>query len=187
MVCEPKVTDAQIRDNLALVHFHVKSIRRRLPPSVLYEDLVAAGKLGLLQALMSDPGANVAYLSIRIRGAILDALRAADWSPRRRSTDRPEDAVHVVTMAPSDLPHVAAPDTLERRSEARDFVRLTEVLSKRERKVIRWILDGLLIKEIASKLGVSSTRVLQVRDRAVERMKEQYRAPRRRRKRRSAP
>ena len=58
----------------------------RLPKSILMEDLVQAGMLGLLEALRAysdDKGASFeTYASIRIRGFILDEVRRNDWVPR---------------------------------------------------------------------------------------------------------
>src|SRR5438045_6504814 len=84
-------TDQSIRDHMHLVHRIVAQFMRRLPRSVQREDLVAAGTLGLFQALKTSGHTLAtceemftAYARIRIRGAILDELRRHDWSPRRR-------------------------------------------------------------------------------------------------------
>lgn len=60
----------------------------RLSPAVDVDDLIQAGLLGLLDALdkVSDPEQEPkfeAYAAIRIRGAMLDELRAGDPLPRR--------------------------------------------------------------------------------------------------------
>lgn len=84
---------------LPLVHYIARQIHNRLPPQVLIEDLVHAGVLGLVQAAKKyDPGKNVQlkhYAGFRIRGAILDSLRQADWSPRslRRKGRKLRDAI----------------------------------------------------------------------------------------------
>lgn len=71
----------------------------RLPPSVLFEDLVQNGMLGLLDALARYQeifGAQFeTYASQRIRGAMLDGLRDNDWLPRqaRRDLRRIEAAI----------------------------------------------------------------------------------------------
>ncbi|MGN2391526.1 RNA polymerase sigma factor FliA [Pelomicrobium sp. G1] len=71
----------------------------RLPASVQVEDLIQAGMLGLLDAIQrfqEGQGAQFeTYATQRIRGAILDELRAADWMPRsvRRSLRRIEQAI----------------------------------------------------------------------------------------------
>ncbi|MGH8258536.1 MAG: RNA polymerase sigma factor FliA, partial [Steroidobacteraceae bacterium] len=58
----------------------------RLPPSVDVADLIQAGMLGLLEAAAnytSHRGASFeTYAGIRIRGAMIDALRKLDWAPR---------------------------------------------------------------------------------------------------------
>lgn len=83
--------DAAERERLLLQHlpevrFIARRIHERLPQQVLLEDLVQAGVLGLIDALHKyNPGHNAqlgTYARFRIRGAILDSLRALDWSPR---------------------------------------------------------------------------------------------------------
>ena len=58
----------------------------RLPASVDVADLIQAGMLGLLEAAANyaaDRGASFeTYAGIRIRGAMIDALRKLDWAPR---------------------------------------------------------------------------------------------------------
>ncbi|MVE88810.1 RNA polymerase sigma factor FliA, partial [Vibrio cholerae] len=58
----------------------------RLPPSVLIEDLIQAGMVGLLEAQKNYDGSKGAsfetYAGIRIRGAMLDDIRRGDWVPR---------------------------------------------------------------------------------------------------------
>lgn len=83
--------DAEARSELlsqlmGLVHHVARQIANRVGDAVAYEDLVGAGSLGLVQALSGfDPERGVSfvtYATTRVRGAILDELRAADWRPR---------------------------------------------------------------------------------------------------------
>ena len=57
-----------------------------LPASVEVDDLIQAGMLGLLEAASNyaaNRGASFeTYAGIRIRGAMIDALRKLDWAPR---------------------------------------------------------------------------------------------------------
>jgi|ERR1700730_254499 len=73
-------------ENLPHVHYLARRIHCRLPPHVPLEDLVQSGVLGLMEAVLKyDPNKNVHlkhYAEYRIRGAILDSLRQADWGPR---------------------------------------------------------------------------------------------------------
>ena len=77
----------------ALVMRHAELVKRiayhlagRLPHSVEVNDLIQAGMVGLLEAAAhyaSDRGASFeTYAGIRIRGAMIDALRKQDWAPR---------------------------------------------------------------------------------------------------------
>jgi RNA polymerase sigma factor for flagellar operon FliA len=58
----------------------------RLPASVLVEDLIQSGMVGLLEAMNnfdSSKGASFeTFAGIRIRGAMLDEIRKGDWTPR---------------------------------------------------------------------------------------------------------
>jgi len=58
----------------------------RLPASVLLEDMVQAGMIGLLEASSKydeTQGASFeTYAGIRIRGSMLDEIRKNDWAPR---------------------------------------------------------------------------------------------------------
>jgi RNA polymerase sigma factor FliA len=81
------------RDLDALVRRHADLVKRiayhlagRLPPQVEVDDLIQAGMMGLLEAAQhytTGRGASFeTYAGIRIRGAMLDALRKLDWAPR---------------------------------------------------------------------------------------------------------
>jgi RNA polymerase sigma factor FliA len=86
-------------EHLPQVRYIARRIHDRLPPQILLEDVIHAGILGLMDAVRKyDPGKNVRlryYAEFRIRGAILDSLRQADWSPRvlRRQGRRLEQAI----------------------------------------------------------------------------------------------
>ncbi len=58
----------------------------RLPSHIEVEDLIQAGMIGLLNAAQNyspNKGANFeTYAGIRIRGAMLDEARKANWTPR---------------------------------------------------------------------------------------------------------
>lgn len=65
------------------IAYHLKA---RLPATVIIDDLVQAGMIGLLEASRkydSEQGASFeTYAGIRIRGAMLDELRRNDWAPK---------------------------------------------------------------------------------------------------------
>jgi RNA polymerase sigma factor for flagellar operon FliA len=79
-------TDAFVRRHAELVKRIAYHLAGRLPASVEVADLIQSGMLGLLEAASNysaDRGASFeTYAGIRIRGAMLDALRKLDWAPR---------------------------------------------------------------------------------------------------------
>src|SRR5262245_46374181 len=79
-------TDALVLKHAELVKRIAYHLAGRLPASVEVSDLIQAGMLGLLEAAANytaDRGASFeTYAGIRIRGAMLDALRKLDWAPR---------------------------------------------------------------------------------------------------------
>lgn len=75
-----------IAAHLSQVRYIASRIYHHLPRYVAFEDLMNAGVVGLLDAIEKfDERKHVqlsSYAKFRIRGAILDSLRAMDWSPR---------------------------------------------------------------------------------------------------------
>lgn len=76
-----------------LVERHASLVKRiahhlmaRLPASVLVDDLIQSGMIGLLEAAGNFDGSKGAsfetFAGIRIRGAMLDEIRKGDWTPR---------------------------------------------------------------------------------------------------------
>lgn len=76
-----------------LVRAHASMVKRiahhllvRLPPSVVLDDLIQAGMMGLLEAAnhydVSKGASFETYAGIRIRGYMLDEVRRNDWVPR---------------------------------------------------------------------------------------------------------
>ncbi len=78
--------DAQIMQYAPLVKRIAYHLLNKLPDSVLVDDLIQAGMLGLLEALKNydcTQGASFeTYAGIRIRGSMLDEVRRSDWTPR---------------------------------------------------------------------------------------------------------
>jgi RNA polymerase sigma factor FliA len=68
------------------IKFIAQRLVMRLPAHVSVDDLTSAGVIGLMDAVSKfDPKKKVdfkTYAEFRIRGAMLDELRALDWVPR---------------------------------------------------------------------------------------------------------
>ncbi len=75
-----------IEEHLPLVNHVVFQVAVHFPRHVDRDELVRAGALGLVEAARRyDEARGVPfnrYAAQRIRGAIIDAVRAADWAPR---------------------------------------------------------------------------------------------------------
>lgn len=70
----------------SLIRYIAQKIAARLPANIDLDDLISAGVIGLMDAIEKyDPSRDnkfKTYAEFRIRGAILDELRAQDWVPR---------------------------------------------------------------------------------------------------------
>lgn len=73
-----------------LVRQEALRLHKRLPASVELDDLIQAGSIGFLSAVESfDPKKRVAltaWITQRVKWALLDELRENDWVPRRVRT-----------------------------------------------------------------------------------------------------
>jgi len=82
----PEERESLLTKHLPDVRYIAQRIHERLPVQIPLEDLVHAGIIGLIEAVdRFDPGKHTqlaTFARFRIRGAILDSLRATDWSPR---------------------------------------------------------------------------------------------------------
>jgi RNA polymerase sigma factor for flagellar operon FliA len=83
---EISLRNEMILQELPQVHYIASRILDRLPQQVELDDLVSAGVLGLIDAYRCfDPTKNAqfsTFAKFRIKGSILDSLRALDWGSR---------------------------------------------------------------------------------------------------------
>lgn len=232
---DPESWEALIREHLPLVKYLAGRLVIHLPPQVELDDLISYGIFGLIEAIQRyDPSRGVkfeTYAYTRIRGAMLDGLRAMDWVPqalRRRAREveacyrrledrlgRPaedEEVAAELGMTPEEFSQLlqdlarttvvslddllpgeseepipiierladpGAPDPLSVATLADLKARLARVvaeLPERERLIIAlYYYEGLTVKEIASVLGVSPSRVSQLHTRAILRLRARLR------------
>lgn len=223
------VRNRLVERHLALVHHFAHRMRPRTGGQVDVGDLVSAGTLGLLHAVSSyDPGHGSRFSTFaasRIRGAMLDEMRARDVAPRsvrrrQREMERARDRLAVEGDRTPGHPEVAAvlgvdPQQLwrwkwdvsrsrrvsltdlvgaptssgagwsepgqaveveDRLSLAEELERLRSELTQlpaRDREVIElYDLAGWTLREVGDRLGVSESRVSQLRSRALGRLRE---------------
>jgi RNA polymerase sigma factor FliA len=188
-VC-PKMLEAHV----ALVHQVVAPIARRVPANVQRDDLLAAGFFGLVDSLRKNGGDNGItfewYARMRIRGAVLDELRAQDWLSRRardavnaladRENAECESVLWVGFDELSDAEeaeflssyHLDPEAVYEAKETMLQLAAALDKLSERERVVVNMhYAKQETFKAIAFKLGVSETRAFQIHARALDRLK----------------
>lgn len=190
---------------LPLVQSIARMVSHTLPPVVELDDLVHDGVVGLLEcARRFDPGRGVdfrTYAAYRIRGAIFDGLRARDPLPRsvRRaikaagraagdgaSQRRPVETPRVLTTLVSLEDATAlAEDGAEPEERllvlelGQTLRRAVAGLSPRDREVLYFrFTRGWRLREVAAHYGISITRVAEVQDRAILRLRRALDVPR---------
>ena len=167
--------------------------QRKLPRNVLREDLVAAGMSGLWDAIRrhGDTAGETFewYVRVRVRGAILDELRAQDWLPRRAraaaASASAESGEYVPPPAVVRLDDVSEWEqsrclsdmTSSETAVAAKFTHETlakavELLPERERHIVsEHYFKGVKFKDLGAELGVSEPRISQLHSRAMRRLK----------------
>jgi len=95
---DPEVRARLIETYMPLVRYTAERLKGKLPQCVDIQEMISAGMVGLIHAVDKfdvDRGIQFeTYCSMRIRGSILDDLRASDWVPRliRNKANRLEKA-----------------------------------------------------------------------------------------------
>jgi len=171
-----------------LVHKIVGGFQRRLPRNVLREDLVAAGMAGLWDAIRrhgekKDEGFEW-YVRVRVRGAILDELRAQDWLTRRarRAASATADSMPPRVVRLDDVGEweqnrclATAPDAEAGLSETfvrESLAKAVETLPERERLIVsEHYFNHVKFKSLGERLGVSEPRISQLHSRAMQRLR----------------
>lgn len=177
-------TNAEILKYKPIVDRIVGGFLKKLPSNVTRDDLMSAGMEGLWAGLCkrSETSENLeAYLHFRVRGAILDELRAQDWLPRRMrdKIDAGEANESVVFLEISEWEDKAfshSPDQEEDIDQSREVQILISVLERlpaRERLILEaHYIQGVKFDDLAKQLGVSAPRISQLHARALARVKK---------------
>ncbi len=156
--------------------------RLRVPVNVEFGDLTAAAMSGLWDAVRSHPEGGPGfghYAAMRIRGAIVDELRAQDWLPRRHRTNVKEgrsSPMHVVLDPEAGSASVHQGDgpdeALHRSRLSSELLGDLALLKPRERQVVllHYFADRKL-REIGAEMGVSEPRVSQIHSDALRKLR----------------
>lgn len=85
-IADPATRDKLIQEYGPKIKYMAYRLSYRLSPDIDIDDLMSAGIIGLMDAMDKyDPGKETlfkTYAEFRIRGAMLDEIRAMDWVPR---------------------------------------------------------------------------------------------------------
>lgn len=221
----PVLLEELVRSHMPLVGHAVRETLSRLPAHVSRDDLTSAGLTALVVAAKAfDPARGVSfssYAATRVRGAILDELRAVDWasrSVRRRAREleqvrselaialgRPATDAEVATTLGLTLDEVSrnagdvqragvlslqgfgdtpvdelvsspspSPEAVAEKAELTGYL-VDAVAELPER--LRAVVEGYFfaerpMAEIAAELGVTESRVSQMRAEAMVLLKE---------------
>jgi RNA polymerase sigma factor for flagellar operon FliA len=188
-------SNAMITKYSGLVRQIAGGFQRKLPRNVLRDDLIAAGMSGLWDAVRKHGHEQTEnfdwYVRVRIRGAILDELRAQDWLPRRARAAAAEAAqaegkrpCTPVVLRFDDVSETEQARCLtagestntEMAVEARlvkaTLTRAMDQLPERERRIVSMhYFRGVKFKDLGEMLGVSEPRISQLHSRAMTRLK----------------
>lgn len=155
-----------------------RGFARKLPCSVLIEDVEAAALLGLWHAASrgTPHEAFEYYARTCIRGAIQDELRRQDWLPRRARQRHPElrvsrledfenlDRVSALSVPPD------AEQAIEQKERAQVLTDRLALLPAREAFILAEVFEGRTHGQIAASMGLSEPRISQLRTRAEHRL-----------------
>jgi len=214
-----------IREHVPLVGHLVRETLNRVPAHVCRDDLTSAGLLALVTAAKAYDAAHgvpfTRFVAIRIKGALVDALRGLDWATRSvrqraRQVERARVeltgalgrtptavelagalgvAVHDVDAVEEDVRRAvvlslqgfatgtaeemisdgtAGPeDLLLHRERVGYLYDAIEALPERLRLVVtRYFLEERPMAEVAAELGVTESRVSQLRSEALALLKD---------------
>jgi RNA polymerase sigma factor FliA len=172
----PHVID-RVRENLPLVDIICDQVRKQLAPSLRLDDLVSYGHEGLLAAARTfDESRGVPFrrwANIRVRGAVIDGIRATSTLPRSAyARFRAVDAPAVLSNGLADEAADGAPNAEDAIVRAEIMARIRECIGElpgAQRALLqRHYFDDVTVDEAAAELGLSKSWASRLHGRAVE-------------------
>jgi RNA polymerase sigma factor for flagellar operon FliA len=202
MRTEVAAVQATERRNDALLEYYpmVRRIAHRaaatygLPVGVEAGDLVSSGIIGLAQAWERfDAGRGVPFESYaipRVKGAIIDAIRASDWIPRKarqKSARTGEPVLKLVSLEGGrvnddseshgdrihdDTAPIPGVELLA-GEQRREMLSVLNRLPEREKSIVTlFYFHGVKLATIAEEFGVTQSRISQIHGRALRMLRE---------------
>jgi RNA polymerase sigma factor for flagellar operon FliA len=171
------VRDKLIEQHIDLPVVVANVLKQSLPAAIDVEELISAGMLGLVQAARKYDTAKGdkfrAFASYRVHGAIKDHLRKLDWFPRGAHA-RGHFAMHSLDAMIAEDEHREPEAMIDNRTRhpiealtARELPSLVRaVLNAREFAIVSMYYGArMTLKQIGAVIGVSESRVCQIRKR----------------------
>lgn len=189
---QPRARNRLVVHYAPLVTYVAGRVAAGMPPSVDRGDLTSEGVIGLMDAIEKfEPDRGIQFQSYavrRIRGAIIDSLRAADWAPRSvRARQRETDGgvqTQVLVGHLVELERMALRDDLTwgnggdaaTDEETRALLaKLIRDLPERDAVVITlYYFEGLTLAEVGRVLSVTESRVSQLHSRATRTLRTKF-------------
>lgn len=184
--------DKLVIEYSSLIKFIAQKIAVRLPSNIELDDLISSGVIGLMDAIDKyDPARDnkfKTYAEFRIRGAILDELRAQDWVPRS-IRDKSKLLDRTISKLESDLGRVPKDEevaqkldlTIDEFHDLINQVRPVSILSMEEqqgfsnadKRSIFNILEELKLNNPLNRLNVK--KIKEIMTKAIEELPERQR------------
>ena len=171
--------ETAILQNTSLVRDIAKRFLSRVPPCIVLDDMVSAGMVGLIQAVDRFDSSRgpmfKTYAQHRIHGAMLDFLREEDplsRTERRRVRESTADlSPTTVSLDEIQIRRLTAP-VQPAFSTRFDVRKARRCLSPRENRVIALLYDfDWQSREVAAELRVNESRVSQIKQRAIAKLR----------------
>lgn len=167
--------------HLDLARSVARGVAAKVPQNVAREDLEQAALIGLHQWCTAHPDSSHpgwrGGLITRVRGAVLDWLRAEDYLPRRARAKGDLHLIHLDDLSSEDGP--GWQDTLGEFEDPSEYARedvlraLAADMPERDRLLIVEVFGrGTMQASLAQELGVSEPRIAQLVKRSLQRMRD---------------
>lgn len=158
-----------------------RSLQKRLPRVILFDDIYAASIEGLWQSALKHsslpPNEFEAYSIVRIRGAILDEVRRQNHGSRYAHREGKEVSFLWLDGLPIEFAESAirVESTAERDVLALELVGAVSRLPKRHRSIVTALLRGETQAEISRRLRLTQARMSQIIAEAVVMLRKIWR------------
>lgn len=183
----PPISNQLIQDNLHLVK-RIASYRRiNLPSCIDYDELIQVGTIGLWKGLMTVDHTKStnpdSYLMAKIGWEISQFLRDYDHLSRKerervRSGDAAVNGANIISYEDSYQEYYIPDETYDIVQMVNDkqienlLDEAIDLLDDKHAECIRLILEEMKGVDVAMRLGVTESRVSQIRNESIKMLKE---------------